>query len=186
QPISEGTYIHALVTEVGPQTATVKFGRYTAKLGFAEISWTRHKSPQEILVAGDLAYIKVIGLNEDLARVLLDQDSGTQGALLAVDNTTGDVKAMVGGRDFQESKFNRAIQAQRQVGSSFKPFVYTAAIDQGAEPDDLILDAPTTFLSGGVPYTPHNFDYKFQGDVTLRHALADSRNIPALKLAQKV
>ena len=186
QPISEGTYIHALVTEVGPQTATVKFGRYTAKLGFAEISWTRHKSPQEILVAGDLAYIKVIGLNKDLARVLLDQDSGTQGALLAVDNTTGDVKAMVGGRDFQESKFNRAIQAQRQVGSSFKPFVYTAAIDQGAEPDDLILDAPTTFLSGGVPYTPHNFDYKFQGDVTLRHALADSRNIPALKLAQKV
>jgi penicillin-binding protein 1A len=133
-----------------------------------------------------LAYVKVIALNPDqTARVLLDQDSGAQGALLALDNATGDIKAMVGGRDFQESKFNRAIQAQRQVGSSFKPFVYTAAVDQGAEPDDMILDAPTTFLSGGVPYTPHNFDYKFQGNITLRHALADSRNIPALKLAQK-
>ena len=187
QPISEGTYIHALVTDVNAQTATVKFGRYTATLAFAEISWTRHKSPQEILVPGDLAYIKVIGINKNqTARVLLDQDSGAQGALLAVENATGDIKAMVGGRDFQESKFNRAIQAQRQVGSSFKPFVYTAAVDQGAEPDDLILDAPTTFVSGGVPYTPHNFDYKFQGNVTLRHALADSRNIPALKLAQKV
>lgn len=187
QPISEGTYIHALVTDVNPQAATVKFGRYAGTLAYAEISWTRHKSPQEILVPGDLAYIKVIGINKDqTARVLLDQDSGVQGALLAVDNATGDIKAMVGGRDFQESKFNRAIQAQRQVGSSFKPFVYTAAVDQGAEPDDLILDAPTTFISGGVPYTPHNFDYKFQGNVTLKHALADSRNIPALKLAQKV
>ena len=187
QPIANGSYVHALVTEVTPESAQVKFGRYTAMLNGAEISWTKHKSPQEILVPGDLAYIKVIALNPDqTAKVLLDQDSGAQGALLALDNATGDIKAMVGGRDFQESKFNRATQAQRQVGSSFKPFVYTAAVDQGAEPDDIILDAPTIFLSGGVPYKPHNFDYKFQGNITLRHALADSRNIPALKLAQKV
>ncbi|HEV2964502.1 MAG TPA: PBP1A family penicillin-binding protein [Candidatus Angelobacter sp.] len=187
QPIANGSYVHALVTEVTPQSAQVKFGRYTAMLNGAEISWTKHKLPQEILVPGDIAYIRIISLNPDqTARVLLEQDSGAQGALLALDNATGDIKAMVGGRDFQESKFNRATQAQRQVGSSFKPFVYTAAVDQGAEPDDMILDAPTTFFSGGVPYKPHNFDYKFQGNITLRHALADSRNIPALKLAQKV
>jgi penicillin-binding protein 1A len=105
---------------------------------------------------------------------------------LAIDNATGDIKAMVGGRDYGESKFNRATQAQRQAGSSFKPFVFTAAIDQGAEPDDIIQDTPTTFNSAGVPYAPHNFDHKFEGSITLRHALAESRNIPAVKLAQKV
>lgn len=187
QPMSDGSYVHALVVEVTSQTAQVKFGRYTAVLSSPEISWTGHKSPQDILVPGDLAYIKIVTLNKDqTAKVLLEQDSGAQGALLAIDNSTGDIKALVGGRDFQESKFNRATQAQRQVGSGFKPFVYTVAVDQGAEPDDIILDAPTTFISGGVSYTPHNFDYKFQGNITLRHALADSRNIPALKLAQKV
>src|SRR4029077_18189442 len=120
------------------------------------------------------------------ARVTLEQDSGAQGALLAIDNATGDIKAMVGGRDYGESKFNRATQAQRQAGSSFKPFVFTAAVDQGAEPEDLILDAPTTFNSARVPYSPRNFDRKFEGNITLRHALAESRNVPAVKLAQRV
>jgi penicillin-binding protein 1A len=106
--------------------------------------------------------------------------------LLAIDNATGDIKAMVGGRDYDASKFNRATQASRQAGSSFKPFVYTAAIDQGAAPDDLILDAPTTFNSAGVPYSPRNFDRKFEGNITLRHAMAESRNVPAVKLAQRV
>ncbi len=109
-----------------------------------------------------------------------------QSALLAVDNATGDIKAMIGGRDFAESKFDRATQAKRQVGSSFKPYVYTAAIDAGATPDDTILDAPTTFDTTSGPYTPHNFDGKFEGMITLRRALAQSRNIPALKLAERV
>ncbi|MGH9569182.1 MAG: penicillin-binding transpeptidase domain-containing protein, partial [Candidatus Angelobacter sp.] len=130
---------------------------------------------------------KILSLsNNGSARVSLEQDSGVQGALLAIDNATGDIKAMVGGRNFEESKFNRATQAERQVGSSFKPFVYTAAVDQGAEPDDLILDEPATFNSAGTPYTPHNFDRRFEGNITLRRALADSRNVPAVKLAQKV
>ena len=121
------------------------------------------------------------------AKVSLEQDSGTQGALLAIDNATGDIKAMVGGRDFDESKFNRATQAMRQVGSSFKPYVYTAAIDGGATPDDIILDAPVTFIppSSG-PYSPHNYDGKFEGNITLRRAISQSRNIPALKTAARV
>jgi len=127
----------------------------------------------------DMSFIHV-------ARTSLEQDTGAQAALLAIDNATGDIKVMVGGRDFQQSKFNRATQALRQVGSSFKPFVYSAAVDRGAEPGDRILDAPTTFNSGGVPYTPHNFDYRFEGNITLRRALADSRNIPAVKLAEKI
>ena len=99
---------------------------------------------------------------------------------------TGEIKAMVGGRDFNESKFNRATQALRQVGSSFKPYVYTAIIDHGGKPDDTIFDGPVTFQTASGPYTPHNYDDKFEGTITLRRALAQSRNIPALKLADSV
>jgi penicillin-binding protein 1A len=109
-----------------------------------------------------------------------------QGALLAIDNVSGDVKAMVGGRDFNQSKFNRATQALRQVGSSFKPYVYTAAIDQGATPDDSVVDAPVTFVTSSGPYSPHNYDEKFEGVITLGHALARSRNIPAVRLAARL
>jgi penicillin-binding protein 1A len=93
---------------------------------------------------------------------------------------------MVGGRDFNESKFDRATQALRQVGSSFKPYVYTAAIDEGANPDDTILDEAVSFETPSGAYTPHNYDDKFEGLITLRRALAQSRNIPALKLASKI
>ena len=103
------------------------------------------------------------------AQVSLEQDSGAQGALLAIDNSTGGIKAMVGGRDFNESKFDRATQALRQVGSSFKPYVYTAVIDQGASPDDTILDEPVSFETASGPYTPHNYDEKFEG---IYHAAA--------------
>jgi penicillin-binding protein 1A len=141
-----------------------------------------------MLKRGDLVYVKVILLSPDgKARVSLEQDSGVQGALVAIDNPTGEIKAMVGGRDFNLSKFNRATQALRQVGSSFKPYVYTAAIDRGATPDDTILDAPVTFPTpSGPPYEPHNYDEKFEGTITLRRALAQSRNIPALKLADSL
>jgi penicillin-binding protein 1A len=187
KPIAVGDYVHAVVVDIGLQFCKVKIGRSSASLGPAEIAWTGRKLPKNIFAVGDIVYVKVLGLNTDgSAKVSLEQDSGVQAALLAIDNATGDIKAMVGGRDYDESKFNRATQAQRQAGSSFKPFVYTAAIDQGAEPDDLILDAPTTFNSAGVPYSPHNFDHKFEGNITLRHALAESRNIPAVKLAQRV
>ncbi len=187
QPITVGGYVHALVADVGLQFTKVKLGRYTASLGPTEIAWTGRKLPKTMFAPGDIVYVKVLALeNDGTAKVVLEQDSGAQGALLAIDNATGDVKAMVGGRDFYESKFNRAIQAQRQAGSSFKPYVYTAAVDQGAEPDDIIVDEPTTFNSGGTAYMPHNFDHKFEGSITLRHAIAESRNIPAVKLAQRV
>ena len=187
QPIEVGDYVHGLVTSVNPQTATVKLGSYTAVLYPADIAWTGRHFPPDILKAGDIVYLKVLDLaSSHVAGTVLEQDSGAQGALMVIDNATGDIKAMVGGRDYEESKFNRATQAQRQVGSSFKPFIFSAAVDRGAEPDDKILDAPTTFLSGGVPYTPHNFDHRFQGNITLRQAMADSRNIPAVKLAERV
>jgi penicillin-binding protein 1A len=187
EPMEPGKYVHALVTAVTPAAANIKLGRYTAQITPAEMAWTQHKSPAEILAVGDIVYVRITSLAPDnTAQVSLEQDSGTQGALIAIDNATGDILAMIGGRDFNDSKFNRATQALRQVGSSFKPYVYTAAIDQGASPDDVILDAPTTFATPSGPYTPHNYDGKFEGNITLRRAIAQSRNIPALKLAQKV
>jgi penicillin-binding protein 1A len=185
--MAPGSYVHALVTNVSPQYATLKFGKYGAELGPAEIKWTRYTSPQQFLTRGDLVYVKILELNGTQSRVSLEQESGVQGALLALDNSTGDIKAMVGGRSFQESKFNRATQALRQVGSSFKPYIYTAAIDEGMTPDDTVLDAPVSFPGGPAgPYTPHNYDGKYEGVITFRRALAQSRNIPALKVTERV
>ncbi len=179
-------YIHALVSFGGTEFATLKFGRYTAGLSQPDVAWTQHKLA-DILKTGDIVYVKILSLGANgAAHVSLEQDSGTQGALLAIDNATGGIKAMVGGRDFNESKFDRATQSLRQVGSSFKPYVYTTAIDQGASPDDTILDEPVSFETSSGTYSPHNYDEKFEGIITLRRALAQSRNIPALKLANKV
>jgi penicillin-binding protein 1A len=179
-------YVHALVTSAGPGIATLKFGRYTAALGQSDVAWTKHKLA-DILKSGDVCYVKIVSLAANgAAKVGLEQDSGAQAALIAIDNATGGIKAMVGGRDFNTSKFDRATQALRQVGSSFKPYVYTTVIDGGASPDDTILDEPVSFDTPSGPYTPHNYDEKFEGIITLRRALAQSRNIPALKLANKV
>ena len=185
EPEANG-YIHALVTSSGTGIATLKFGRYTAALGQPDAAWTQHKLA-DILKAGDICYVKILSLAANgAAKVSLEQDSGAQGSLLAIDNATGGIKAMVGGRDFNESKFDRVTQSLRQVGSSFKPYVYTTVIDQGASPDDTILDEPVSFETPSGPYSAQNYDEKFEGIITLRRALSQSRNIPALKLANKV
>jgi len=182
-----GSYFHALVSMVSPTQAELKIGKYTATLRPAEMAWTTHRNPSEILAVGDVAYVRVLLVepNQHL-QVALEQDSGAQAALVAIDNNTGEIRAMVGGRDFDESKFNRATQALRQTGSSFKPYVYSAAVEQGAMPDDTILDAPISFPGAGGTWSPHNYDGKYEGVISLRHALADSRNIPAIRLAQRV
>ncbi|HWZ82377.1 MAG TPA: PBP1A family penicillin-binding protein [Terriglobales bacterium] len=179
-------YMHALVTAVSPGAAQIRFGERSATISQADVSWTQRKVPA-LLTVGDIVYVKVLSLDPGgKATVSLEQDSGAEGALVAIDNATGEIKAMVGGRDFNLSKFNRATQALRQVGSSFKPYVYTAVIDQGGSPDETILDAPITFDTPSGPYVPHNYDGKFEGLISLRRALAQSRNIPALKLADRV
>ncbi|MBZ5657192.1 MAG: PBP1A family penicillin-binding protein [Acidobacteriia bacterium] len=179
-------YVHALVTEVSANAAQIRFDSRTATLVTSDTAWTKLKVPN-IFKVGDIVYVKVLSLDPGgKAHVSLEQDSGAEGSIIAIDNATGEIKAMVGGRDFNLSKFNRATQSLRQVGSSFKPYVYTAVIDQGGSPDETILDAPVTFQTASGPYSPHNYDQKFEGTITLRRALAQSRNIPALKLADRV
>jgi penicillin-binding protein 1A len=135
---------------------------------------------------GDLVCVSIKELSGITARVQLEQVPAAQAALLAIDNGTGEIKAMVGGYDFQESKFDRATQALRQTGSSFKVYVYADALEMGMNPFDTIVDEPVTFRSGGQNYSPRNYDEKFEGRITLRRALADSRNVPAVRLLDHV
>jgi penicillin-binding protein 1A len=111
-----------------------------------------------------------------------------QGAMVAIEPRTGYIRALIGGRDFSESPFNRAVQAQRQPGSAFKPFIYAAAIDNlGYKPTDVVVDAPVTYAAGGGgTWSPKNYDGGYSGPVTLRYALQRSINIPAIKLLGKV
>ncbi len=116
----------------------------------------------------------------------LQETNYIQGSLVAMDPRSGRVLAMIGGRDFVHSKFNRATQALRQAGSSFKPFIYTAAIDGGFTPASVLVDAPLVVPTGHRIWKPVNYDHKFGGPTTLRSALAFSRNIIAVKLIMEV
>jgi penicillin-binding protein 1A len=187
QPVLDGAYFHALVTDVSATRMTVKMGQTSATLAPADWAWTTHTKATDLAKVGDVVYVKVdSGAGTPTPHLLLEQDSGAQASMMAIDNSNGEVLAMVGGRDFALSQFNRATQSQRQVGSSFKPYVYTAAMEAGMTPMDHVLDAPASFYTPNGPYTPHNYEADWKGSMTLIDAFAESRNIPALRLADKV
>jgi penicillin-binding protein 1A len=183
-----GDYVHALVTRALPLEIYARIGPPGKEgdevlLQPADWQWTGQRYGTDLVKPGDVIYVHLTGTNEGAShRATLEQDSGAQGALMAVDNTTGDVLAMVGGRDYQLSVFNRATQAERQVGSSFKPYVYTAAIEDGVKPTDIVMDTPVSFGD----YHPHNYENDYKGAMTVANAFAESRNIPALRLAARV
>ena len=184
--IEKGSYVTGLVVSVNEKDAIIKIGPYRGILSSNEFAWTGRKKPGDLLKVGDLAQFSIQELRDNTVRIQLEQQPGPQGALLAIDNPTGEIKAMIGGYSFEDSKFNRATQAVRQVGSSFKVYVYADALERGATPFDTIVDLPFTTISGGQPYSPRNYDEKFEGTITLRRALAGSRNVPAVKLAEKI
>ena len=178
-----GEYVHALVTSVLPLEIRARVGKDRILLLPEDWQWTGQTSGDSLVKPGDVIYVHLgSAMAGSARRATLEQDSGAEGSLMAMDNTTGDVLAMVGGRDYALSEFNRATQSERQTGSSFKPYVYTTAIENGAKPDDIIVDAPVSFGS----YTPHNYENDYKGAMTLTNAFAESRNIPALKLAARV
>ena len=178
-PIRTNDVVPGIVLDVNARNATIRIGEYKAQLAVQDIGWTRARTPAEILRRGDVALFMVRSMNsaDRKVEVTLEQRPKVQGALVAIDPLNGEVKAMVGGYDFDDSKFNRATQALRQTGSAFKPFIYAAAVDKGLRPDDTVLDAPVNFGS----YSPGNYDGRFEGTITIRRAIAQSRNIPAVK-----
>jgi penicillin-binding protein 1A len=185
--IQRGGYYHALVTEVAPQRVLVRIGSLRAVMTPPDWAWTQKKEGDSFLAVGDVVYVRLSDSSADgLQHAQLEQDTGVQASMMAVDNSNGEVLAMVGGRDFALSQFNRATQSEREVGSSFKPYVYTTAVEAGSKPTDTIVDGPVSFSTPSGPYTPHNYEGDYKGTMTLLNAFAESRNIPALKLADKV
>lgn len=184
--LAVGSYVTGLITSVGEKSATVRIGHLRAEITPRDFAWTGRRRPGELFHTGDLAVFRIREISGNTARVDVEQEPLAQGALLCIENATGEVKAMVGGYDFEESKFNRATQAYRQVGSSFKPYLYTALIENGYTPFDTVVDAPFSTVSGGEVYAPSNYDGKFEGTITLRRALAGSRNVPAVRLAAEL
>src|SRR5436309_1885913 len=186
RPIAPGDVVPAVVV-TAPKTgaARLRVGSYRADLDRPGYAWTRRTSSADLFKPGDLVDVAIAKVDpaEGVASVTLEQTPLVEGAILAIDNHTGQIKAMVGGWSFGRSKFNRAVQAYRQLGSTFKPIVYTAAIDRGFTPTSILIDAPVSYSAGnGEIYDPHNYDHKFEGAITLRHALEESRNVPAIRM----
>jgi penicillin-binding protein 1A len=187
--IVPGDIVPAIVAAIGKPAAAgaarLRLGRYHADLARDGFAWTHRTSAAELFKVGDLIDVEITKLDESAgtASVALEQTPIAEGALLAIDNRSGQIKAMVGGWNFNRSKFNRAVQAYRQMGSTFKPIVYTAAIDRGFTPTSILIDAAVSYPAGnGQIYSPHNYDHQFEGAITLRRAIEDSRNIPAIKM----
>jgi penicillin-binding protein 1A len=119
----------------------------------------------------------------------LTQLPQVEAALVSIDAKTGAVRALVGGFDYGRNKYNNVTQAQRQPGSSFKPFIYSASLERGYSPGSLLVDEPLYYPAGGITgqeWTPHNYDGKFSGIITLRDALARSKNIPAIRVLEAI
>ena len=153
RPMAVGDVVPAVVV-TAPKTgpARLRIGTYHADLGREGFTWTRKASTADLFKPGDLVDVAIVKIDDGAGAltVTLDQTPLAEGALLAIENRTGQVKAMIGGWSFSRSKFNRAVQAYRQLGSTFKPIVYTAAIDRGFTPTSTIVDAPVSYPAGNT------------------------------------
>ena len=182
--------VPAVVLGVDKGEIVLSAGRWTGTIDHAGYAWTNRKV-DALVKRGDLVdvQLKKIDAKASTFAASLDQTPELEGAVIALDNHTGQIMTMIGGRSFERSQFNRATQALRQVGSLFKPFVYTAAIDSGAYTEDSVLhDEPQSFYAGPnqPPYEPKNYDRQYEGDLPLHWALEDSRNVPTVALMEQL
>ncbi|MGZ3537379.1 MAG: penicillin-binding protein 1A [Thermodesulfobacteriota bacterium] len=170
-------------------------------LPYPEMSWAlnvkpsvsykpqRVKTPGDLLNPGDVIHVHAREVKKDLPLLLtLEQEPLAQGALLCLDPKTGYVRAMVGGRDFSESQFNRAISSRRQPGSAFKPVIYAAALEKGYTPSTILMDSPIEYSDpdGETYWAPKNYDKGYMGPITFRNALAHSRNVVTVKILEDI
>jgi len=187
-----GEILPGTVVKVKPKSIEVQLGRYRGEIQLESLKWTKLSDPADTFREGAPILVQVLAVN-DQRKTLdlgLEQHPELEGAFVALDPRDGAIKAMIGGYDFERSKFNRATQAKRQPGSAFKPFIYAAAFDRGLTPSTVIDDSPISFHTrvGGqlVEWSPRNFDRKFRGPITLRRALENSINVVTVKLLQEV
>ncbi|HSO74782.1 MAG TPA: PBP1A family penicillin-binding protein [Blastocatellia bacterium] len=181
-----GEYIYGLIMNVSGAGAEARFGDYRVALTEAQTRWAGGP-PSKLLKRGDLAVFKVVKADNEkkLLEIMLDQLPAVDGALVCLESKTGDVKAMVGGYDFATRKFNNATQAERQTGSTFKPFIYAAAIENGFTPDSIVSAEP--FVDRITGWSPANYDGSSGGGMMpLRSALQHSINVVAVRLLSVV
>jgi len=195
---ANGQWLKALVTGSSKQGLTVKYGQRTGVIAAGSLGWTRGKGPK----AGDVVWVSLAPARQaakpadakaktpasPTEELLLQQEPEVQGAMVSMDPVSGEVKACVGGWSFEKSSFNRATQAQRQCGSTFKPIVYSAAIDEGMTPATMVLDAPFVYEDPVTHkiWKPENFGGNFLGAITLHEALMKSRNLVSVRVAQTI
>ncbi len=193
RPIEPGDYVPAIVLESNNERALVRVGFYTGEITPEGAAWTQFGRAENVrlerlLRPGDRISVHVTELIDDITLGLeLDQEPELEGAVIVVENYSGEIKAEVGGRRFDDSEFNRARQAVRQTGSAFKPLVYAAALAAGHTPGDLIVDMRSAFEDGNrQPYEPRNHNDEYVGITTYTEALARSRNVVAVAVQHSV
>ena len=184
--VEENEVSDAIVLSSSRKEAVVKVKRYTGRLQNKDIAWTRTDNLESLLKRGDVIQVKVKTIDPAAKelQVSLDQHPIIEGAFLAIEPRSGQIKAMVGGYSFQRSEWNRATQAQRQAGSAIKPILYAAALDNGFTSSTVIMDEPVEFPDKwlGQSWSPKNYDRKYKGAVTVRMGLEESRNVVTARL----
>ncbi len=206
KPLAAGQIVEALVTVIDSENKSVelRIGPHRGVMLLKHMSWARTpnpkiaynaatvKDPADVLHAGDVIETRILNVDDGeegkLLHLALEQDPEVQGALLCMDTKTGKIRAMIGGRDYKKSEFNRATQARRQPGSAFKPFIYTAAFDKGMTPSTIIMDNPIIYrdtLKDSF-WKPQNFEQKFYGPTLLRTGLIKSRNLVTIKILKDI
>jgi penicillin-binding protein 1A len=191
-PLMPGMEVEALVTQSasGRNRLTVAVGTDKGFLEYADFAWSlRGRAVSSLFEPGSVIMVQVKEKDQEtgLWKFDLAPDPDVQGAFVCIENATGAVKAMIGGRDFNESQFNRAALAQRQPGSSFKPFIYSAALDNGFTQASVVVDYPVVYkMSDGTTWTPQNYGRGHSGPMTLYQALVRSVNVVAVRLAEMV
>jgi penicillin-binding protein 1A len=204
EPLEPESVVKGVVTDVSDKTntVTVRLGKEKGTIQFHEMRWARKpnpdvayyegilKRPGDALAPGDVILVKIKAKKADNSgfELSLEQEPEAQAALLCVETETGQVKAMVGGTDYETTQFNRAVQSRRQPGSAFKPIVYCAALDKGYTAATVIMDSPIEFAIPGnnLIWKPKNYEDKYMGPTMLKDALAHSRNVVTVKIAQAI
>jgi penicillin-binding protein 1A len=197
--LKTGEIYTGLITDLNEKTKEmeVRIGFFRGTIPYDNFSWALKdgKKPSDLFKKGDLISVRIEEIKGGKILLSLYQKPVVQGALLCIENSTGFVTALVGGYEFTETQFNRAIQAKRQVGSAFKPIIYATAITQGFTPASVIEDMPVAYEmpveekeSEEIPekWKPLNYDMSFRGEVTIAEALAKSINLATIRLLSKI
>jgi penicillin-binding protein 1A len=186
--LKEGKIYDALVLDVSKDLASLRIKDFRGILTPEEAKWTGRKDLTRLFKKGDVIEVRIekIDYENKTFKGFLEQEPEVQGAVLGLNAKTGEIKVMVGGYSFDESQFNRAVQAKRQTGSAIKPLIYSLAIESGMTPSSQFIDEPYFYFDKWINeiWSPQNFDHKYRGLVTLRRGLEESINIVTAKLVE--